>query len=216
MLLGTAGLYKILAKTGISNVPTSMVIGDMGLSPNTSAGITGFSLVLDGSGQFSTSAQVIGRVFAADYAPPTPSNLTIAILDMQAAYTDASLRLPDVVNLNAGAIGGLTLVPGTYKWTSNVTIGTNLILDGGPDDTWIFQIDGTLMVSPGVQIILTGGAQPENIVWQVAGTTTINPGAAFIGTILDQTLIDVQTGASVNGRLLAQSAVTLDNNVIDP
>lgn len=216
VLLGAAGLYKILAKTGISNVPTSQVIGDMGLSPNTSAAITGFALVLDGSGQFSVSAQVVGKVFAADYAPPTPANLTVAVLDMQAAYTDASLRLPDSVNLAGGNIGGLTLAPGTYKWTSNVTIGSTLTLLGGPNDTWIFQIDGTLMVSPGVQIVLAGGAQPKNIVWQVAGAVTINPGASFMGTILAQTNIAVQTGAAVNGRLLAQTAVTLDNNVIDP
>jgi hypothetical protein len=188
----------------------------MGLSPNSSAGITGFALVLDGSGQFSVSSQVVGRVFAADYAPPTPAMLTLAILDMMTAYTDASLRLPDVVDLNDGTIGGLTLVPGTYRWNSNVNIMSNLTLVGGSSDTWIFQVEGTLLVGPGVQIVLAGGANPNNIVWQVSGTTTINPGAAFNGTILDQTLIAVQTGASVNGRLLAQSAVTLDNNFIDP
>lgn len=215
VLLGTAALFKILAKSGISNVPTSQVIGDMGVSPITSAAITGFALVLDASGQFSTSMQVIGKVFAADYAPPTPMKLTIAVLDMQAAYTDAALRLPDFVNVGAGIIGGLTLTPGVYKWTSNVSIPTNLTLLGGPDDTWIFQIDGTLTVDPGVQIILAGGAQPKNIIWQVAGATTIGPGAVFNGTILDQTNIVVQTGATVNGRLLAQTAVTLDMNVIN-
>ncbi len=216
VLLGTAALFKILAKSGISNVPTSSVIGDMGVSPAAASSITGFGLVLDGSGQFATSSQVTGRVFAADYAPPTPANLTVAVLDMQAAYTDASLRLPDQTDLAAGNIGGLTLAPGTYKWNSNVTIASNLTLVGGPDDTWIFQITGTLMVGPGVQIILAGGARPVNIVWQVAGGTTINPGAAFNGTILDQTNIAVQTGATVNGRLLAQTAVSLQSNVIDP
>jgi len=215
VLLGTAGLFKILAETAITNVPTSQVIGDMGLSPNAASGITGFALVLDGSGQFSTSAQVVGRVFAADYAPPTPMNLTLAVLAMQAAYTDASLRLPDFVNVGAGSIGGLTLTPGTYKWTSNVGIASNLTFDGGPDDTWILQIDGTLTVDPGVQIVLVGGAQAKNIVWQVAGATTIGPGAAFRGTILAQTSIAVQTGASVIGKLLAQSAVTLDQNFIN-
>lgn len=215
VILGAAGLYKILAETAITNVPTSQVIGDMGLSPNAAASITGFALVLDGSGEFSTSAQVTGRVFAADYAPPTPANLTAAVLAMMAAYTDASLRIPDYVELNAGNIGGLTLTPATYKWTSNVTVASNLTFNGGPDDTWILQIDGTLMVGPGVQIILVGGAQPRNIIWQVAGATTINPGAAFMGNILDQTSIAVQTGASVIGRLLAQSAVTLDNNFIN-
>ena len=212
----TAGDFKILAKSGISNVPTSSVIGDMGVSPITSTAITGFALVLDGSGQFSISAQVVGKVYAADYAPPTPAKMTQAILDMQNAYTDAAGRPADFVDVNAGNLGGLSLIPGVYKFSTGVTIPTSLTLVGGPDDTWIFQIPGTLVVGSGVQIILAGGAQAKNVVWQVAGATTIGTTAQFNGTILDLTNIAVQTGASVNGKLLAQTAVALDNNVIDP
>jgi len=215
VLLGGADFFKILTKTGITNVPTSSIIGNMGVSPITSAAITGFALVLDGSGEFSTSAQVVGRVYAADYAPPTPALLTAAVLDMEAAYTDAAGRPADFTDVNAGLIGGLTLIPGVYKFTTGVTIATNMQFQGGPDDTWIIQIDGTLAVAAGVEIFLSGGAQAKNIVWQVAGATTIGPGADFKVLILDQTSIAVQTGASVIGKLYAQTAVTLDQNFVN-
>jgi hypothetical protein len=211
----TAAFFKILAKTGISNVPTSQVIGNMGVSPNVAASITGFALVLDGSGEFSTSAQVVGKVYAADYAPPTPAMLTQAVLDMQAAYTDAASRPADFIDVNAGLLGGLSLIPGTYKFSTGVSILSTLTLVGGPEDTWIFQIPGTLVVGSGVQVVLSGGAQAKNVFWQVAGATTIGTNAFFRGNILDQTNIAVQTGASVIGKLLAQTAVTLDNNFID-
>jgi hypothetical protein len=211
----SAAFFKILTKAGITNVPTSQIIGNMGVSPITSAAITGFALVLDGSGQFSTSSQVDGRVYAADYAPPTPAMLTQAVLDMEAAYTDAASRTPDVTGLNAGLIGGLTLAPGTYRWNSNVLIASDLILAGGPNDTWIFQVNGTLDLAAAMNIIMIGGAVPANVIWQVTGAVTIGPGATFRGNILAQTNVAVQTGASVFGKLLAQTAVTLDNNLVN-
>lgn len=211
VILNTAALFKILAKTAITNTGPSSVVGDMGLSPAAASNITGFALALDGSGQFSTSAQVVGRVFAADYAPPTPAKLTQAVLDMQAAYTDASLRLPDAVDLGGGTIGGMTFTPGTYRWNSNVNILSNITLVGGPNDRWIFQVEGTLQVGPNVTIVLAGGAVPANIVWQVSGATTLNPGSVFNGVLLDQTSIAAQTGATLHGKFLSQSAVTLDH-----
>lgn len=211
----TAGDFKILTQAGITNVPTSSIIGDMGVSPITDAAITGFALVMDGSGEFSTSSQVTGRVYAANYAPPTPAKMTQAIADMQAAYTDAAGRVADFTNVNAGIIGGLVLVPGVYKWTSGVTIPSDITLLGGPNDRWIFQVDGTLVVASGARVLFQGGGQKQNVVWQVAGAITIGTDAEFKGTILAQTSIAVQTGAEVLGRLLAQTAVTLDQNLIN-
>lgn len=213
---GTAGLFEILTKSGITNIATSAVTGNMGTSPIAAAAITGFALVLDGSGQFSTSSQVTGRVYAADYAPPTPAMLTQAVLDMQAAYTDAAGRAPDLINVNAGLLGGLTLGPGVYRFTGNVSVLTNITLQGGANDTWIFQVAGTLTIGNGVQMILAGGASAANIVWQVAGATTIGTTAVFQGTILDQTNIAVQTNAVVHGHLYAQTAVSLDKNTVGP
>ena len=155
----------ILAKSGITNVPTSTVLGNMGVSPIASTAITGFALVLDGSGQFSTSSQVSGKVFAADYNPPTPAMLTNDVNAMEAAYNDAAGRPnPVAVNLGAGEIGGFTLPGGVYKWTAGLSISTaDLTLDGGgnPNSVWIFQIGSGLTVGSGRKIILTNGAQAK-------------------------------------------------------
>jgi hypothetical protein len=120
-----------------------------------------------------------------------------------------------VTGLNGGLIGGLTLAPGTYRWNSNVLIASDLILAGGPNDTWIFQVNGTLDLAAAMNIIMIGGAVPANVIWQVTGAVTIGPGATFRGNILAQTNVAVQTGASVFGKLLAQTAVALDNNLVN-
>jgi len=213
--LGNAGNYVILAKSAISTVPTSAVIGDIGLSPAAASFITGFSLAVDSSGTYSTSSQVTGRVYAADYTEPTPTNLTTAINNMQTAYTDAAGRLlPDFTNVGAGNIGGLILVPGLYNWTTGVTIPTDVILNGGPNDTWIFQIAGTLTMAGGAKVVLSGGAQNKNIFWQTSGAVTINAAAKLEGIVLSQTAVTLGAGAIVNGRLLAQTAVTLNANAV--
>ena len=216
--LGSAGSFAILAKSGITTTGTTSIVGDIGVSPITYAAITGFSLipvVPDGTNTFSTSVLVTGRVYAADYTEPTPTNLGIAVLDMQAAYTDAAGRtLPDFTELGAGDISGMTLVPGLYKWSSCVIIPTDVTLSGGPDDVWIFQIAGTLTVSNDAHVILSGGAQAKNIFWQVAGQTTLGTTANFKGVVLCQTLIALKTGAVMSGRALAQTAVTLQMNAV--
>lgn len=215
VLLGNSGNFVILAKSGISTVPNSTVTGDIGVSPIDQTALTGFSETLDATNTFSTSTQVIGKLYAADYAPPTPTNLTTAVGDMETAYTDAAGRtLPNFTELGAGEIGGLTLVPGLYKWGTGVLISTNVTLSGGPNDVWIFQIAQGLTQAAATNVILTGGALPKNIFWQTFGAVTIGTTAHFEGIVLSQTSISVDTGASVNGRLLAQTAVTLKQNAV--
>jgi hypothetical protein len=138
--LGTAGDYAILAKSGISTVPTSAITGNLGLSPAAATYITGFSLTADATNAFATSPQVTGKVLASNYAAPTPSNLTTAIGDMQIAFTDAAGRAPNVTELGAGNIGGMTLTPGVYKWGTGLLIPTDVTLAGTATDVWIFQI----------------------------------------------------------------------------
>lgn len=212
--LGAAGNFVILAKTGISTTGTTAIVGDMGISPAEATYITGFSLILPSASAFSTSAQVTGKIYAPGYANPTSANLTMAVLDMQTAYTDAAGRAPDVTELGAGNIGGLTLAPGVYKWGTGVTIPTDVTLSGGANDVWIFQVAQNLDVSSAAKIFLAGGAQANNIFWVVAGQTTIGTTAVFNGNILDQTTIVLNTGATLNGRALAQAAVTLDANAV--
>ncbi|KAJ6615048.1 hypothetical protein B0H10DRAFT_106951 [Mycena sp. CBHHK59/15] len=210
VLLGTAGNFAILAKTGVSTVPNSAVTGNVGVSPITAAALTGFSLVQDISGQFWTSTQVNGRLMGATDTLPTPGLLTVAVLDMQTAYTDAMSRpIPDFVELKAGLIGGSILVPGLYKWTTGVTISTGITIAGGPTDTWIFQISGTLVQAANVQITLIGGALSQNIIWVVADTVSVGANAVFEGNILAQTNVVMVTSATDHGCIYAQTAVTL-------
>ncbi|WPD24337.1 MAG: ice-binding family protein [Candidatus Electrothrix scaldis] len=207
--LGDAGTFAILSKTGITDDPQSPVVGDVGTSP-----ITGAALHL-------TCAEVTGNIYTVDAAGPLPCSttnatfLTSAVGDMELAYDDAAGRvLPDFTELGAGEIGGLTLVPGLYSWSSTLLISTDVTLSGGPDDVWIFQVAGDLKQSSFAQVTLASGALAKNIFWQVADSVTLGTYAHFEGIILGKTGIAVNTGASVNGRLLAQTAVTLQQNAI--
>jgi Ice-binding-like len=207
--LGKAGTFAILTKTGITDVPASAVNGDVGTSP-----ITGAALLL-------SCTEVTGKVYTVDAAGPQPCKVTDATLlsaavgDMEFAYTDAAGRTsPDFINVGAGEIGGKTLAPGLYKWGTGVSISTDVTLSGGPNDVWIFQIAGKLHEANGKHVTLAGGALAQNIFWQVAGVVTIGTTAHFEGVILAKTMIAVNTGASVNGRLFAQTAVTLQENAV--
>jgi hypothetical protein len=212
--LGDAGNYVILAKTAINNSNTSAITGDLGLSPAATSYITGLSLT-DFTG-YATSAQVSGKVYASDMATPTPINLTTAVANMITAYNDAARRpTPDFVEIWTGNLGGRTLTPGLYKWTNTVTMPSDVTISGNSTDVWIFQIAGDLKMSSAVKITLEGGAQASNIFWQVAGEAVFGTTSHFEGIILSQTGITFQTGASINGRALAQSAVILDANKVN-
>jgi len=217
--LGTSGDFVILAKTGISTTGTTSIIGDIGASPAAATYITGFDLILDSSGTFSTSSLVTGKIYSADYTPPTPAKMTAAVSDMETSYTEAAGRtLPDYTELYAGDLTGQTLTHGIYKWSTGVLISAGgVTISGTASDVWIFQIAGDLTLANGTIVTLGGDAQASNIFWQVAGQVTIGTTAAMKGIILCQTLIEMQTGATLNGRALAQTAVTLDaNSIISP
>ena len=215
--LGTAENFVILSKSGISTTGTTSIVGDIGVSPIDSTAITGFGLIMDSSNQFSTSSLVTGKIYAADYTTPTDTIMTTAIGDMQTAYTDAAGRtLPDYTELGAGDISGMTLTPGLYKWGTGVLINSRVTLNcqGNSNSVFIFQIAQDLTLGDGAVIILSNGCQAKNIFWQIAGQATLGTTSVFNGNILSQTLIKINTGATLNGRALAQTAVTLDANSI--
>lgn len=213
VLLGAAGQYAILAKAGISNVPTSKITGKIGVSPMKATAITGFALTK--AGTYWTSPEITDGAFAADNDPPTPTDLTTAVSDMETAYTDAAGRpTPTVLNLGGGAIGGQTLAPGLYKFTSTVTIPSDLTLKGPSNAVWIFQITGDLMLSAAQKVTLTDGAQAKNVFWQVAGTVDLGTTAHIEGNVMSMTAIKLAMGSSVNGRLFAQTAVTIASATI--
>ncbi|MBF0141582.1 MAG: DUF3494 domain-containing protein [Magnetococcales bacterium] len=207
--LGKAETFAILSKSGITDVYRSAVVGDVGTSP-----ITGASLLL-------TCGEVVGQVYTVNDAGPLPCRindpkfLTSAVGDMEKAYTDAAGRpAPNFTELGAGEIGGLTLAPGIYKWSSSLLITTDVTLSGGPDDVWIFQVAGNLNQANSTRVKLVGGALAKNIFWQVAGAATLGTYSHIEGNILGQTMIAVNTGASVDGGLYAQAAVTLQMSTV--
>jgi len=216
--LGAAGAYLVLAKSAVTNVPGSTLTGGhIGVSPVAHTAITGFSLVLEPSGVYSTSSQLVapGKVYAADYALPTPVKLTTAVLKMQAAYADAASRVPtDFLDLASGELGGLVLAPGIYTWGSTVLVSNDVTFEGCEDDVWILQISDDLDVSANKKVLLAGGARAENIFWQVAGQATIQAGAHLEGIVLAKTGIILQTKASMHGRVYAQTMVAFDKNAV--
>jgi hypothetical protein len=208
VVLGTASTFAILSKTGVTDVPTSAITGDVGTSP-----ISGAAIGL-------TCPEVKGHIYAVDATGPAcalidPVSLTTAVGDMMTAYADAAGRVtPDFTELGGGNIDGLTLIPGLYKWGTTVSFPIVVTLSGGANDVWIFQIAQDLMVGNNAIVTLSGGAQARNVFWQVGGAATIGTTAQVAGTILSATQIAINTGAILNGRALAQTAVTLDQTVV--
>jgi hypothetical protein len=208
--LGEARIFAILTKSGVTDVSPSSITGDVGASPITGAAI-----------HVTCAEMVKGTIYTVNAAGPLPCRvtdptlLTTAVANMQTAYTDAAGRTnPNFVNLGAGQIGGLTLAPGLYKWTTNVSISSDVTLSGSSTDVWIFQIAGKLTQASATKMVLAGGALPKNIFWQASGAVAIGTTAHVEGVILGKTMIAMKTGASANGRLLAQTAVTLQQNAV--
>jgi hypothetical protein len=206
--LGGAANFVILSKSGITDVPTSAINGNVGTSPIT------------GAADHLKCTEVTGTIYSVNAAGPAcrvidPTRLTDAVDDMETAYTDAAGRTnPDFTELGAGSIGGMTLSPGLYKWSTGVKVPTDVTLSGGVNDIWIFQIAGNFNVSNGIVIHLTGGARAKNVFWQVGGQAVFGTTSKVAGTVLSKTLIALKTGATVHGRLLAQTAVTLQMSIV--
>jgi hypothetical protein len=210
--LGTAGNYAILTKTGISTVPDSSIYGDVAVSPIAATAMTGFDLVLDSGGQFSTSSQINGKAYAADYAAPTPTELTTAVSDMETAYTDAAGRPnedDERKNLGGGDISGEVLTPGVYTFDTDVSFSADIAFRGSVNDVFIIQTTGNLLQAEGTKVTLVGGAQAKNIFWQIAGQVSVGAGSEMQGVLLVKTDVVFVTGSFLNGRVLAQTACNL-------
>jgi hypothetical protein len=220
VILGTAANYAVFGETGVATVPSSAVTGNVGLSPTARIGLTGWSETSDVTDTYSTSAQVVApyKLYAADYVGgTTSSDLSTAVLNMGAAYTDAAGRTATsaaTTNVGSGTLTSLTLTTGVYEWGSAVTIPTDLTLNGSATDVWIFKVAGTLDMAAAKNVILTGGALAKNVFWQVSGAVSIGANTHFEGIILGQTAITMGNLSSINGRLLAQSAVNLDATTV--
>lgn len=216
VLLGRAGDFAILSQSGISSVPHSLVVGNIGVSLIGATGITGFSLTVHPSNGFSSSTQVVRRVYAPDYQE-SHEYLTRAVADMHKAYEDAASRIdsgPSFVNAFQGIIAGKVLPCGVYEWDRDITLTGNVYMQGLEDDVMILKTTGNLIVGAGAEVILSGGIRACNVFWQVAGFVELGPDAYLHGIFLVKGKAVLQTKAGINGRLLVQTAVTLDQSSV--
>jgi len=195
--LGTTATFVVLAGSTVTNTGATAVTGDLGVSPGTA--VTGFP-----------PGTVSGTIHAGDTPAATAQS------DLTVAYDNAAGRSTGVISVS-GDLTGKTLAPGLYKSTSSLAITDVLTLNafGNSNAVFIIQMASTLTTGPGSQVILSGGALASNVIWQVGTSATLGTNSVFKGTIMADQSITLNTGARVNGRVLARiGAVTLDTNAI--
>lgn len=197
--LGAASTFAVLAGSTVTNTGPTSVTGDLGVSPGSA--VTGFAPGVVYGGTIHTTDTLAGQAQAA---------LTVA-------YNDLAGRSSAPVSI-AGNQGGTTLAPGLYKSTSSLEVSSGdltLNAKGNSNAIFIFQIASTLNVSVGRRVVLIGGAKASNVFWQVGTSANLEANSTFKGSILADQSISLQTGANVEGRLLARiGGVTLQGNTV--
>jgi large repetitive protein len=196
--LGTAQSFAVLGGSTVTNTGSSTVTGNLGVSPGTS--VTGFppGIVTGGTIHLNDAA-----------AAQAQSDLTTAY--------NAILGTACTVDLTGQNLGGLTLTPGVYCFSSAAQLTGTLTLNalGNSNALFIFKIGSTLTTasSSSVQVINPGSGSNCNVFWQVGASATLGTGTSFLGNILALSSITLTTGANVSGRILARNgAVTMDTN----
>ncbi len=214
--LGTATPFAVLAGTAVTDVPTSAITGDVGLSPAAGTNYAGL-----------TQAEVTGTIYSTDGTGPAgnvndPALLTTAKNDLTTAYDAAAGQSPtSTFNSGDNQLGGQTLTAGVYAFghasTANITAASPLVLNGQGDANavFVFQASSDLITASNSVVQLENGAQACNVFWQVSSSATLDTSSTFVGTIMALTSATLNSGATVEGRVLARNgAVTLDANTI--
>jgi hypothetical protein len=209
--LGSAGRFAILSNSAITDIPTSAITGDVGISPGARSSIAGLTI-----------PEVTGTIFAADDAIPVPAMLIAAKSAAEAAYLDAVAAVRGTPTPISGNINGLTLVPGLYGSGTSIEIspGGILYLDAQGDVNAVFVIRSATSITTEAtsEVKLTNGAQAKNIFWAAGSAVTLGTNSKMKGTIIASTSISLLTGARLDGRALIQGAaagqVSLDQNII--
>jgi hypothetical protein len=192
VVLGTGLSYGVFANDSVNSTGNTVITGDLGVSPGTI--VTG-------------SPTVSGTVNAGNATAAT------ALVDLNAAITDVTARTGAITV--SGNLGGLTLAPGVYSSTGPLTIDGDVTLNGlgNPNAVFIIRSASTLTVTPGSRVILASGAQAKNVIWQVGTNAIIGANSELEGTILATQNVNVDTGAVINGSVVAQTGVVTLNNV---
>ena len=200
--LGTSAAFAVLAGSTVTNTGSSLiggsVGGNVGVWPGTA--IVGFP-----PGVISDGVEHAGDATAQQ-----------AQTDLTAAYLDAAGR-PSTLDLSGQDLGGKTLTTGVYTFISSAQLTGTLTLDaqGDPDAVFIFQIGSALTTASSSTVSLIGGALFSRVFWQIGSSATLGTDSTFVGDILALTSITANTGATVQGQLLARNgAVTLDSNTL--
>ncbi len=196
--MGTANDFGVLAGTTVTNTGASVVNGDLGVSPGTA--ITGYP-----------PGVVNGTIHSATAVAAQAQN------DVTAAY-NALAGLAPTGELSGMDLGGLTLTPGVYNFSSSAFLTGTLTLDaqGDPSALFVFQMGSTLITASDSAVVMINGADPCELYWQVGSSATLGTGTAFLGNILALTSITMNTNATLlEGRALARNgAVTMDTNSV--
>lgn len=218
--LGSASNFAVLASAAITNIPSSHITGDVGLTPDAGSNITGFSMP-------STCPEVVGFVFAVDATGPACAVINPVLLDN--AKTDAAIAFVNATAVARGTpqaisgdLNGLTLYPGLYESGSSLEIspGGFLYLDAQGDSNAVFIIRSatTITTSPTSEVVLTKGAKASNVFWTAGSAATLGTNSIMKGSVLAGRAISLLTGANLEGRALNQgssaAAITLDTSTI--
>jgi len=196
--LGTAQSFAVLGGQTVTNTGPSIITGNLGVSPGSA--VTGFPPGIVAG----------GTTHAADAVALQAQNDTTTAYNSLASQACTS----DLTNQD---LGGKTLVPGVYCFSSSAQLTGALTLNAGGDShaVWVFKTVSTLTTASDSSVLLTNGGQPCNVFWQVGSSAVLGTTTSFVGSILALTSIALDTGANVSGRVLARNgAVTLDSNTV--
>ncbi len=193
--LENAAPFSVLAGSTVTNTGPTTMFGDLGLAPGSS--VTG-------------EPQVLGQTHIDDAVATEAKN------SLTTAYNEAASR---PANGSAGTqLAGQEFSPGVYSASKSLLLSSGSVTlnaEGDPNAVFIFQVGSTLITESNTSVSLVGGAQACNVFWQVGSSATLGSGTHFVGTIMAAASITANTGATIHGRLLAQTAaVTLEDNTI--
>jgi hypothetical protein len=218
--LGSAGPFAVLASAAITNIPTSIITGNVGLTPDPGSGISGFSLP-------ASCPEVIGLMYKVDATGPACALtdgvlLANAKIDAGLAFLNATASVRGTPQAISGDLNGLTLYPGLYESGSSLEIspGGSLYLDAQGDANAVFIIRSATSITTSAmsEVVLTKAAKAANVYWTAGSAVTLGTNSIMKGSLLAGTAISLLTGANLEGRALNQgpsaAAITLDSSTI--